>query len=122
MIYMTTNYCQATVYYKLLPSFMASLVSREYHDFIMQVSHLQINKIANQSLHHGYVCLHIVCFCLTGIWRQLISAKIQFKDWLCIQIIENLILRKIILNYVHRVLYCINDIWILLLNKFLLGI
>ena len=45
---------------------------------IMQASHLQINKIANLSLHHGILCLHIVCCCSDRYMEAINQCQIQY--------------------------------------------
>ncbi len=44
----------------------------------MQASHLQINKIANLSLHHGILCLHIVCCCSDRYMEAINQCQIQY--------------------------------------------
>ena len=59
------------VYHMLLPLFMAFLVSRESHDFIIKSPiYRSMSDCKSESLS-WLCCLHIVClYCVTGIWRQ----------------------------------------------------
>ena len=65
---------------------------------IMQASHLQINKIANLSLHHGILCLHIVCCCSDRYMEAINQCQIQYCGLVVYTLYCNIILRKIVLN------------------------
>ena len=86
------------VYYMLLPLFMAFLVSRESHAFIIKSPIYRSMSDCKLESLSWLCCLHIVClYCITGIRRQRCSVP-KYSLRLVVytfQII--LILRKIVL-------------------------
>ena len=86
----------------------------------MQASHLQINKIANLSLHHGILCLHIVCCCSDRYMEAINQCQIQYCGLVVYTLYCNIILRKIVLNLctLNLFQYDIIDILIVSLSVF----
>ena len=97
------GYC---VYYMLLPLFMAFLVSRESHAFIIK-SPIYRSMLDCKSESLSWVCcLHIVClYCITGIRRQRCLVPKNIVKTGCVYISDHLNLRKIVLIRTTMLLY-----------------